>query len=115
MIAIPGIDGHAYGSWKSKGGSNQVWLRHYLEEEMPSLRVMIYGYHAKLGELAGGGLDYYTKEFLQELRTIRASEEVNLACVLAQTQLADHGRCSRFNAGHCSSSRTVSAAYSPCA
>lgn len=48
IIAIAGLDGHAYGS--SQGKSNLGWmlLRNLLSKDLPSGRTMIYGYNSKL-------------------------------------------------------------------
>ena len=58
-----------------------MWLRHLLEKDIPSFRVMIYGYHAKLSENnpAGGTLEQYTQNFLEELKRVRAGKEVSAA------------------------------------
>ena len=44
VVAITGLDGHAYGSW-SGGDPKRMWLRDFLSEDLPKCRVMIYGYN----------------------------------------------------------------------
>ena len=47
VIAITGLDGHAYGSW-SGGNPKRMWLREFLSDDLPKCRVMTYGYNSKL-------------------------------------------------------------------
>ena len=47
IVAITGLDGHAYASW-SGGNPKRMWLRDFLSEDLPKCRVMIYGYDSKL-------------------------------------------------------------------
>ncbi|KAK4068015.1 hypothetical protein Trihar35433_6575 [Trichoderma harzianum] len=54
IIALSGLGGHAFGSFKEKGGSH-MWLRDYLpydltSEDKPIARVMIYGYDSTVSE-----------------------------------------------------------------
>ena len=47
MIAVPGLGSHAIGSWKSPSG-NDLWLRDYLPDDIPNIRVLLYGYDTSL-------------------------------------------------------------------
>ena len=75
VIAICGIDGHAYGSWTTKAPS-EMWLRDFLGEDFPRFRTMVYGYNSKLSGHAGGSLEQYTQRFLEDLKDVRATDEV---------------------------------------
>ena len=44
IIAITGLDGHAYGSWRGKGNLGRMWLRDFLSKDLPNCRTMTYGY-----------------------------------------------------------------------
>jgi hypothetical protein len=46
-IAISGLGGHAFGSFKEQAGSH-MWLRDSLPSDLPSTRVMLYGYDTQL-------------------------------------------------------------------
>ena len=46
-IAISGLGGHAFGSFKDKD-SQYMWLRDSLPEDFPGLRIFIYGYDSVL-------------------------------------------------------------------
>lgn len=49
-MAVTGLAGHAYGSWKSREGTF-MWLQDSLPFELGhSVRVMIYGYNTTLTE-----------------------------------------------------------------
>ncbi|KAI5777283.1 hypothetical protein EDC01DRAFT_624203 [Geopyxis carbonaria] len=63
IIAIHGIGGHAFGSWKSPKGSS-MWLRDYLPNTIKNARILTYGYDTKL---AGS---YSTASFLDIARKL---------------------------------------------
>lgn len=46
-VALSGLGGHAFGSFKERGG-NHMWLRDALPVDLPGVRVWIYGYDTKL-------------------------------------------------------------------
>ncbi|RDW82749.1 hypothetical protein BP6252_03861 [Coleophoma cylindrospora] len=47
LIAISGLGGHAFGSFKERGGSH-MWLRDSLPHDIKSCRVLIYGYNTQV-------------------------------------------------------------------
>ncbi|KAL7918158.1 putative ankyrin repeat protein [Trichoderma austrokoningii] len=47
IIAVTGLAGHAFGSWKAIGEPD-MWLRDFLPPSVPNARIMIYGYDTKL-------------------------------------------------------------------
>ncbi|KAH8882196.1 hypothetical protein GQ53DRAFT_666276 [Thozetella sp. PMI_491] len=47
IVAVSGLGGHAYGSFKERGG-NYMWLSDSLPEHIPTARVAIYGYESGL-------------------------------------------------------------------
>lgn len=48
-VAVCGLGGHAFGSFKEKGTS-YMWLRDSLPKDLPNLRVLLYGYESRLDE-----------------------------------------------------------------
>src|SRR5438876_677586 len=76
IIAITGLDGHAYGSWRGKGPLGRMWLRDFLSKDLPHCRTMIYGYNSKL---LSNGIDTimdYSRELMEEVKKVRNTEEV---------------------------------------
>lgn len=47
IIAVTGLGGHAFGSFKQSGGSH-MWLRDSLPNDVPRARVLIFGYGSAL-------------------------------------------------------------------
>ena len=72
IVAIAGLDGHAYGSW-SGGNPERMWLRDFLREDLPKCRVMTYGYSSNPGlhTIADFG-----KGLREELLRVRRSDQV---------------------------------------
>ncbi|KAI9729393.1 MAG: hypothetical protein M1834_006917 [Cirrosporium novae-zelandiae] len=75
IIAITGLGGHAYGSWRGKESLGFMWLRHFLADDLPTCRMMIYGYDAKLRAHNIGKIDNYSRGFLKCIEGIRGTEE----------------------------------------
>jgi hypothetical protein len=48
-IAIPGLGGHAFASFEERNGTH-MWLRDSLPADLKGVRVLVYGYDAKLAE-----------------------------------------------------------------
>ncbi|KAL1640436.1 hypothetical protein SLS58_006934 [Diplodia intermedia] len=46
-VALSGLNGHAFGSFKRKGGLF-MWLRDGLSVDVPAARILVYGYDTKL-------------------------------------------------------------------
>ncbi|KAM0351803.1 hypothetical protein ACHAPU_002315 [Fusarium lateritium] len=76
IIAITGLDGHAYGSWRGKGNLGRMWLRDFLSKDLPSCRTMIYGFNSKLSSHGVDTIMDYGRELMEELRKIRNSDEL---------------------------------------
>jgi hypothetical protein len=47
VIAISGLGGHAFGSFKERDGAF-MWLRDALSFDLPNARILIYGYDTGL-------------------------------------------------------------------
>ncbi|KAI1147078.1 hypothetical protein F4825DRAFT_465998 [Nemania diffusa] len=76
IVAITGMDGHAYGSWMSKEVDNVMWLRDFLARDLPACRTMIYGYHSKLLASNMSQLKEYGRQFLAEIEKVRDTKEL---------------------------------------
>lgn len=78
IIAITGLDGHAYGSWRGKGNLGRMWLRDFLSKDLPRCRTMLYGYNSKLSSHGIDTILDYGREFLGEIQRVRYTQEVRL-------------------------------------
>jgi hypothetical protein len=76
IIAITGLDGHAYGSWRGKGNPGPMWLRDFLSKDLPYCRTMIYGYNSKLSSHGIGMIMDYGRELIEELKKVRNLDEL---------------------------------------
>ncbi|KAM6504800.1 hypothetical protein FSOLCH5_015290 [Fusarium solani] len=76
IIAITGLDGHPYGSWRGKGNLGRMWLRDFLSKDLPCCRTMIYGYNSKLSSHGIDTILDYGRELIEELKKVRNSEEL---------------------------------------
>ncbi|KAF2191836.1 hypothetical protein K469DRAFT_654999 [Zopfia rhizophila CBS 207.26] len=76
IIAITGLDGHAYGSWRGKGNLGRMWLRDFLSKDLPCCRTMIYGYNSKLSSNGIDTIMDYGRGLIEEIKKIRGTEEL---------------------------------------
>ncbi|KFY04526.1 hypothetical protein O988_00716 [Pseudogymnoascus sp. VKM F-3808] len=76
IIAITGLDGHAYGSWRGKGNLGRMWLRDFLCKDMPCCRTMTYGYNSKLSTHGIDTIMDYSRGLVEELKKVRNTEEL---------------------------------------
>ncbi|KAL6832120.1 hypothetical protein V8C40DRAFT_163757 [Trichoderma camerunense] len=76
IIAITGLDGHAYGSWRAKGNLGRMWLRHFLSKDLPYCRTMTYGYNSKLSTRGIDTIMDYSRGLMEALKKIRNTEEL---------------------------------------
>lgn len=77
IVAVTGLDGHAWGSWRGKGQLGRMWLRDFLSKDLPNCRTMIYGYNSKLQSAGIHTIEGYCRSFLEELKKVRKSEDVS--------------------------------------
>lgn len=67
IIAIHGLNGNAYSTWRHKNGT--LWLRDLLPNDLPGARIFTYGYPAEvLFSKSVGDIIDYSRGFLTELR-----------------------------------------------
>jgi hypothetical protein len=73
LIALCGLNGHAFGSFKQRGGEH-MWLRDALPQErtLAGIRVVVYGYSAKMvGSRSFQGLEAIASTFKNRLKGLR--------------------------------------------
>ncbi|KAJ5565742.1 hypothetical protein N7535_007380 [Penicillium sp. DV-2018c] len=88
IIAIAGLDGHAYGSWQGRGDLGRMWLRDFLSKDLPRCRTMIYGYNSKLSSHGVDTILDYGRELMEEIKKIRNTKECLVRAI--QTMNDDH-------------------------
>lgn len=82
IIAVTGLAGHAFGSWKSKNKPD-MWLRDFLPETVPNARILTYGYDTKLpGSQSEAFIPDLSKRLLESIKTIRSGDTRNRPLIL---------------------------------
>ena len=83
VIAITGLGGHAFGSWRSRFSTEcpfdrPMWLRDFLPQRFPNARIMTYGYDSSLRGSGGASITDYRRGFIQCLRNSRRQCQVSV-------------------------------------
>lgn len=82
-VAVCGLGGHAFGSFKEKG-SSYMWLRDSLPNDLPNLRVLLYGYESGLEESdSSQNVSVIADSFVGHLSVLRPPPKV---CTLLRYQ-----------------------------
>ena len=75
IVAVHGIIGDAYDTWTHENGKS--WLRDFLPEDLPGVRVFSFGYPAEVFlSLSTGDLDAFGRSLLEGLKRERRQKEV---------------------------------------
>lgn len=78
VIAVTGLGGHAFGSWKAKE-SDFMWLRDALAKDVSGLRILTYGFDSGLvGSTSFASIGSYAKELLRDLIGARSHVDVSV-------------------------------------
>jgi hypothetical protein len=79
VVAITGLSGHAYGSWRGRGDFNSMWLRDFLKDDevLRHCRTLTFGYNSKISARGTSCIQDYTEEFLEELGQVRRTDEAS--------------------------------------
>lgn len=90
IVAVSGLNGHPYGSWAGRNdssGQRMMWLRHFLSEDIPRCRTMIYGCNTSLAPESRGihQIPDYSDVFLAELDMARVTEEARFLTFTERT------------------------------
>ena len=76
-VAVCGLGGHAFGSFKEKG-TPYMWLRDSLPKDLPNLRVLLYGYDSGLeGSDSNQNVSIIADSFLGHLNVLRPRTKVS--------------------------------------
>ena len=78
VIAVTGLGGHAFGSWKARN-HDYMWLQDSLPEDVSGLRVLTYGYDTALvGSDSFTDIPSLAKDFLLQVKCARTREAVSI-------------------------------------
>ena len=76
-VAVCGLGGHAFGSFKEKGTS-YMWLRDSLPKDLPNIRILLYGYESELdGSDSNQNVSVIADSFIGHLRALRTQSKVS--------------------------------------
>ena len=79
-LAVCGLGGHAFGSFKEKG-TPYMWLRDSLPDDMPNLRVLLYGFDSGLdGSDSNKNVSVIADSFVGHLSFLRPRSKVRASC-----------------------------------
>lgn len=74
IIAVTGLAGHAFGSWKSRT-SGKMWLRDFIPSDIANARILTYGYDTHLaGSNSNAHINDYARQFLETIADARCEE-----------------------------------------
>jgi hypothetical protein len=78
IVAVTGLAGHAFGSWKSRTQDHQMWLRDFLPADLAdaNLRILTFGYNSALKDSSStGSLHDFSRQLLDGVNSARAHGE----------------------------------------
>ncbi|KIK63472.1 hypothetical protein GYMLUDRAFT_72124 [Collybiopsis luxurians FD-317 M1] len=85
ILALHGLNGHAFRSWESHDASF-MWLRDCLPEQMPGVRILTYGYNANVySDVSTGRMRTFSETFLERLRYMRESDPDRPLIIIAHS------------------------------
>lgn len=78
VVAVHGLNGHYLKTWEclNAAGEEIVWIRDFLPKQLPSARIMSYGYNSAVQfskSIAGVGT--FAEQLLEDLRSWRLTPE----------------------------------------
>lgn len=88
IVAVHGLNGHAYGTWtcreESRANIEPMWLRDFLPGQIPKARILVYGYNSAVTgpNIGVSGVRDFAHDLLQRITDDRAERKVrNSACL----------------------------------
>jgi hypothetical protein len=77
IVAVTGLAGHAFGSWKSHT-QNQMWLRDFLPVDLwdVNIRVLTFGYDSALKDSTStSSIQGFSRQLMDSVNSVRADAE----------------------------------------
>ena len=78
IVAVTGLAGHAFGSWKSHTQHHQMWLRDFLPVDLQdsNVRILTFGYNSGLRDSTStSSLQDFSRQLLDGVNSARADAE----------------------------------------
>jgi hypothetical protein len=78
IIAVTGLAGHAFGSWKSRTQDHQMWLRDFLPVDLrdADVRILTFGYNSGLkNSTSSSSLQDFSRQLLDGVNSVRADAD----------------------------------------
>jgi hypothetical protein len=81
VVAVHGITGDAYHTW-THSNNKRLWLRDFLNDDLPGARIFSYGYDASVFfTLNKGGLEDFAQTLLGHIKQTRTTEVGYFICL----------------------------------
>ena len=77
MVAVTGLAGHAYGSWRNRR-THRMWLQDFLPKDIKNIRITTYGYNTRLtkNSLDMSRLEDHKRHLISQLEIVRYEDKV---------------------------------------
>jgi hypothetical protein len=78
IVAVTGLAGHAFGSWKSIAQDHKMWLRDFLPVDLQdaNVRILTFGYNSGLKDSTStASLRDFSRQLLDGVSSARAHAE----------------------------------------
>jgi hypothetical protein len=78
IVAVAGLAGHAFGSWKSRTQDHKMWLRDFLPVDLrdANVRILTFGYNSTLKDSTStGSLQDFSRQLLDGVNSARSDAE----------------------------------------
>jgi len=77
VVAVTGLAGHGFGSWRSRE-TRQMWLKDFLPDDVKNIRIMTYGYDSRIvgPERNNERFINHTRNFIEQLDNSRSLVKV---------------------------------------
>lgn len=83
LVFVTGLAGHAFGSWKVRGGTT-MWIRDFLAEDLDhdslgKCRILTYGYDSRLvANDSRAGVCEFSRSFLEAIKNSRRLDNASV-------------------------------------
>lgn len=82
IIAVTGLGGRPFASWQNNEGT--MWLRDFLPQQVPGIRVYTYGYASALkGSPSRASIQDFTDGFTRAILSVRRTARVGIPTTIS--------------------------------